>query len=169
MNAPMFQIGGLVCPLLSHLDFTQNYEQLASRVTLRSASGAGFRQTRWTRLKTSLQGGGWLPAGLSALDLSQPLELWCASPRAIASPAASIALPAHRQDMGVYGFAVLAGGETVETVVEVSGAVAILAPVPGVVGYQVSYWPVLTVFAELTETGDLAAGNFQWTLNCEEV
>lgn len=169
MNAPMFQIGGLVCPLLSHLDFTQSYEQLAARVTLRAASGAGFRQTRWTRLKTTLQGGGWLPAGLSALDLSQPLELWCAAPRAIASPAASIALPAFRQDMAVFGVAVLAGGESVETPVTVAGASANLEPVAGAVGYQISYWPVLTVFAELTESGDLAAGNYQWSLSCEEV
>lgn len=175
-----FSLGGVVVPIESALDFSQTYEPLGGVARLRMMSGALVQQVGWRKLRTTLSGAGWWPSGLEGLDYDSALTLLCAAPRAILSASNAIALPsARRTDAGYTpvgharltgGATAVGGGELVPTPLTLAADVATLTPVAGATGYQVAYWPVLSVLADPpTMEADLPGAAHRWTLTAEEV
>ena len=127
-----------------------------------------------------LTGAGWWPSGLESLDYDDPLTLLCGGPFTILSASNVIALPAARRTDAGYtpvGYArksgagaAVGGGELVPTPLSIATDAATLTPVSGATGYQVAYWPALTVIATPpTFEADLPGAAHRWTLTAEEV
>lgn len=169
-----FMLGGVAVPLSAALDLSQTYEPIGAVTTLRAMNGAALRMTHWRRLRTSVSGSGWVPAGLQALDYGAQLELRCIAPRAlIADGARQATLPAaRRSDTGYapWAVAVLADGSVTNTPVVLAGNVATADAVAGATGYRIHYYPVLTVYAEPpTERFDPQTGAAGWEITAEEI
>ncbi len=175
-----FSLGGVMVPIESALDFVQTYEPLGGVARLRMMSGAAVQQVGWRKLRTTLSGAGWWPSGLESLNYDDPLTLWCAAPRTILSASNVIALPtARRTDTGYTpvgyarkygGSTAVGGGELVPTPLSIIADVATLTAVSGATGYQIAYWPILTVLADPPSMeADLPGAAHRWTLTAEEV
>lgn len=167
-----FELGGISIPIRAGLEFSQSYEMIGGTVTQRMQSGRAIKQTHFNKIRTSLSGQGWLPAGLDGLDYSVPQLLKCAAPKSISSLANQMTVPAaRRSDVGFEprGYALVAG-ELVMTDITMNADVASLVTVPGASTYHVHYYPELLVFAEPIQTqGNMTGAEFSWTLTCEEV
>ena len=175
-----FELGGIRVAIEAALNFSQTYEPLGGTARLRLMSGAAVQQVWWRRLRTVLTGDGWWPPGLDGLDYDGPLTLLCAQPRTLQAASNVLTLPAARRSDAGYtpqGYAVVrgqsaqvGGGDLVATPLALAGDVATLDVVAGAVGYQVAYWPALTVVADPpTVSGDVATATHRWTLTAEEV
>lgn len=165
-------IGSVTVPYRAGHSMRQVYGRLpGGSTTLRMADGTGLKQQSWRKLKMQISGVGWVPNALQSLDYSQPLQLHCIAPLTISDPASVIELPAERRsDLGYQPKALAwVGGEAVEVDLVISGNTATATTVADAEFYQVSYWPVLTVFAEFEEATDTATGVISWQLECEEV
>ena len=171
MLAPFFSLGGVVVPVLASLELEQTYAPIGGYATLRMLDGAGVRQTQWQRLRTSLTGSGPIPAGLEALDYSQPQELLCAAPRSLIVTAPTANLPvARRTDAGYLPTALaLVDGKPAPTTLTIAGDVATIAAVTGAQQYVIRYWPRITVLAETpTVSFSHFRAQWQWTLEAEQ-
>ena len=175
-----FVLGGVVVPVESVLDFTQGYEPMGGTARLRLMSGAAVQQVWWRKLRTTLSGAGWWPSGLEGLDYDSALTLLCAAPRTLLSASNVIALPAARRTDAGYtpigharlpgGGTQVGGGDLVPTPLSIASHVATLTPVTGATGYQVAYWPALSVLADPPSMeSDLPAAAHRWTLTAEEI
>ncbi|MBS0442820.1 MAG: hypothetical protein JSR38_12755, partial [Proteobacteria bacterium] len=83
-----------------------------------------------------------------------------------------ITLPAaRRSDAAPFGFALDASGLLRPTAVTLAGNVATLIAVAGATGYQVLYYPLLTIRAPAGPrcSYDAAGAVASWELTCEEV
>lgn len=167
--APSLIIGGRVLSLEARLQaFSQQYEPLTARSILRSANGSAHIQQRWSRLKTTLSGSGWVPAGLADLPTAEPLELHCAAARMLQAAGPQIGLPAFRTDIPPVGYA-LRQGHRVPVQMNVQNGIALLTPLAGADAYEVAFWPILNVFAEYHDSGDIRNSSYSWSLSCEEI
>lgn len=166
-------LGGVSVPLIAALDLSQSYEPIGGVSTLRTLNGTAVRRQHWQKLRTSISGGGWIPAGLQALDYSGALSLSCIAPRSVHSANVNATLPAaRRSDAGYlpYAHAVLADGQLVDTAVSLVGNAATATAVTGAAAYLFHYYPVLSVLADPpAEEFDRSAGSFTWSLSAEEV
>lgn len=165
-------IGGVTVPYRAGHSMRQAFSRLPGGTsTLRMADGSGVKQQAWRKQKTQINGMGWVPNALQSLDYSQPLQLHCIAPLTVSGPAPVIELPASRRSDAGYEPKALAwvGGEAVEVELEISGNTATATTVAEAEFYQVSYWPVMMVFAEFEENTDTATGVISWQLACEEV
>lgn len=165
-------IGGIDIPLYAALDLRQTYEKFGGFSRRRMADGRATSQWRWQKLRTTIQAGGWIATVLEGLDFSQSMTLSCVAPRSKVSADTAITIPAaRRSDSGwtPVGWG-LVGDEWVETAVAMVVDTANLTPVTGATLYRVSWYPLLTVFAnppaEDLSTQDAA---YSWTLTAEEV
>lgn len=176
----MLEIAGVVIATESLVDFTQTYEPLAGRARLRMMDGTGVQQAWWTKLRTTLSATGWWPPGLDGIDYDATMTLRCAAPRTLQAASNVIAIPAARRTDTGYtpqGYAVLrgasphvGGGDLVPVSISIVGNVATLGVVTGAVGYQVAYWPELTVLADPpTIDTDTGGATHRWMLTAEEV
>jgi hypothetical protein len=176
----LFTLGGIAVAAEAVVGFAQSYEPLGGVARLRMMSGAAVQQVHWRRLRTVLSGDGWWPAGLDGLDYDAQLTLACAAPRSIRSASNVIVLPAGRRADAGYtpiGHALLTGagtqvggGDLVPTPVSMGGDTATLTVVSGAAGYQVTWWPVLIVFADPpTAETDARGATHRWSLTAEEV
>ena len=173
-NPRFFQIDDIVAPLSALHDFSQDYAVIGSRAVVRKMSGRGVQQAVWTKLRTTLNGGGWLPAGLEGLDVLVPHMLLCAAPRALQSTAPAVLLPANRRsdapEYAPQGLALFADGRHVDTPGVLTGDTLTLTPVAGAVRFQVRYWPALPVFiTTLSNRGDLKGNVCGWQIVAEEI
>ena len=176
-----FALGGLRVPIESVLDFSQTYEPIDQVARLRMMTGAAVQQVSWRKLRTTLSGAGWWPAGLDALNFDAALVLDCAAPRSITSASNVIMLPPARRTDTDYlpvGYALVlpAGGAArfdtvlVPTPLALAGDTATLTAVSGAVAYQATYYPRLNVFADRPQAEtDIAAAQHRWTLTAEEI
>ena len=169
-----FEIDGITVPILSVVDFTQSYDDFGSSVIQRMMDGTGKKQTNWTKIKTTLSGRGWVPAGLDGVDFSNPagVLLKCAAAKMISSASNVAVLPADRRsDAGyeVRGYALVAGVR-IDTTVGISTNTATLGAVAGATAYQFEYFPQIMVFAKLSSSGvDVTEANYSWRIEAEEV
>lgn len=165
-------LGGAVVPLHAALGLRQTYEPIGGSVVLRMQSGAALKQRHWRKLRTSIQGDGWMPPGLVDLDYDGPLLLSCVKPRSIVTPATVATIPsARRSDAGYQprGWA-LVGEQWIDTAVAMNVDEATLTPVVGASQYKVDYYPEFMVVTEgPQEEGDLGSASYRWTLVAEEV
>lgn len=165
-------IGGVTVPYRAGHSMRQAFSRLPGGTsTLRMADGTGLKQQVWRKQKTQISGVGWVPNALQSLDYSQPLQLHCIAPLTLRSASPVVALPVSRRADAGYEPKALAwvAGEAVEVDLVISGDTATATTVADAEFYQVSYWPVMTVFAEFEESTDTATGVISWQLECEEV
>ena len=103
----LLKIGALAIPNRAALDIEQTYETIGGETLLRTVSGAAIKQETWRRLRTTISGGGWLPAGLETIDTSTTQTVACLVPRALIADASRQAtLPVGRRaDAGHLPFA----------------------------------------------------------------
>lgn len=166
-----FQLGSVVVPLEAVLDFRQEYELVGGVVRLTMMSGGQVQQVNWRRLRTIISGGGWWTLGLDHFNFDGPVVLKCGGQRSISSPSNMIVLPAYRRTDAGYtpiGHALDAQGQLVPTPLALVADTATLAVVAGAIGYQATYWPQITVFADPPRT-EIDASNAQhrYTLTAE--
>ncbi|MTD34100.1 hypothetical protein [Paludibacterium denitrificans] len=135
MNDQTLMLDGVPIPILAGLDLSQSYEEIGGKTLLRTRSGKAVSQARWKRLKTTVQGGGWIPAPLAGLDTAVPHTLDCIVPRVV--PIGTVV--SERPDLP--GF-------------EMEG------------GYQ--YWPRLTGYLTVSDSGDVRNAGYTWSITLEE-
>lgn len=165
-------IGGVEVPQLAGLDLSQSYAPVdGGSAVVRTLNGSAVKMTSWTKLRTEITGGGWVPPGLESLDYSAAIVLDCIAPRVIFSASNVATLPTvRRPDATPYVFALTSDGRHVSTDVVVVADTATAVPVAGAVRYLFHYYPRLTVFASLPrESFDSATGSATWAFDAEEV
>jgi hypothetical protein len=170
----LLKIGALSIPNRAALDLDQTYESIGGETLLRTVSGAGIKQETWRRLRTTLSGGGWLPAGLETIDTSITQTIACIVPRALIADASRQAtLPVGRRaDAGhqPFALALLDFGDVVPTPLAIAGNLATADAVAGAIGYQILYFPLLTCWVQRpSESGSRGEASYRWELVAEEV
>lgn len=170
-----FELGGIAIPYEAHLDISQTYDVLQASTwpPIRMMDGAAKLQTAWgNKLKTTINGNGWMPAAWDGLDYTQPMLLKCAGGRVIGSQSNAISIPSARRSETFYaphGYAIV-GGKKVESPVNMAGDTATVTVVASATGYGVIYYPELTVYAKASQTDiNLATAEFGWQIEAEEV
>jgi hypothetical protein len=74
------ELGGIVIPITSAHEFSQNYAPLGGSIVLRMLDGGAVKQQHWEKLSTSISGSGVLPPGIENLSFKDPLVLKCGAP-----------------------------------------------------------------------------------------
>jgi len=170
----VLKIGALAIPNRAALDIEQTYETIGGETLLRTVSGAAIKQETWRRLRTTISGGGWLPAGLESIDTSTTQSVACLVPRALIADASRQAtLPVGRRaDAGhlPFALALLPFGDAVPTPLAVVGNVGTATAVADAIGYQILYFPLLTCWVQRpSESGSRGDASYRWELVAEEV
>lgn len=83
MATPTLIIAGITLPIRARLDYQQTYEPLGGTSRRRLATGAAFSATRWRKWKTTIIGGGWIPAALLGVDYDNAYTIHCVQPIAL--------------------------------------------------------------------------------------
>lgn len=169
---PDLTIDGIRLPLRIGAEIQQSYEAMGGFTLLRLGSGAAVPQQAWRRLRTTVSARGIALPGLAAVDWLAPIALGCIAARTIQSAGRVIEIPGERRaDAAAYGWAITAEGLLRPTPVSVSGGVATLAAVVGAAGYQVAWYPLLTVYAVggVQESYDAVGAVAGWEITFEEV
>lgn len=168
---PDVTINGLPLPLRIGAEVQQTYEDFGGYAVLRLGAGAAIAQQSWRKLRTTLSGTGITPPGLAGIDWTQPITLGCIAERSIQSATNVITIPAARRaDAPPYGWAITAVGMLRSTPVSMAGNVATLTPVAGAIGYQVAWYPLLSMVAigGPAVSFDAVGAVASWDLVCEE-
>lgn len=172
MAVPSLKIGSIEFALHT-FPLTQEYRPLGigSQVQ-RMLSGAGVKQTHFSKLATRISGSGWAPPALHGVAWGSSVSISCITPRSIHSASNVATIPsARRSDFtgSVLARAVV-GGLLVDTPVAVVTNTATATAVSGATSYQFLYWPTLTCFSDgPTESVNVETGVYSWTLDAEEV
>lgn len=169
---PSLTINGIALPLRVGGEIVQVYEDFGGFSLLRLGLGAAVHQEAWRRVRTTLSATGIVPPGLAAIDWTAAIALGCVGPRSIQSATNVIALPGvRRTDAPPYGFAIDAVGRLLPTAVNMAADTATLTALSGAIGYQVLWYPVLTVHAPsgVRVRFDAAGSVAGWELTAEEV
>lgn len=172
----ILKIGSIDLPLVSGLDIEQTYEPIGGETVLRTLGGAGIKQTTWQKLRTTISGSGWIPAGLASLDTTAQQVIGCIVPRAVPCVFATrqATLPvARRSDAGhiPWGFAIMADNTVFTTTASLSTNVATVDAVSGAVAYQAVYLPSLTCWLtrRVSDSGNRSEASYRWEIVAEEV
>ncbi len=171
MNAHDIIIGGLRIAFDSAYGLTQTYEEIGGSIVHRMLDGSAVKQQHWSKLRTVIEGRGRIPPGLESLDYTASIVIDCMAPIALANTSNNVfALPtARRTDWAPAGYAIVSG-RLVRSICTVVANTATVGIVSGAQGYQVLYWPKLTVLAGRPQQGyDGRAAEGSWTLTAEEV
>lgn len=170
----ILKIGTLEIPLLAALDIEQTYSPIGGEVVVRTIGGTGIKQLTWKKLRTTISGSGWLPAGLDTLDTSATLAIACVVPRTVQAVFATrqATLPAARRaDAGhlPWGVAVMPDNSMVVTPASLAGNVATLDAVANAVSYHALYLPLLTCWAmRPIDSGTPGDASYRWEITAEE-
>lgn len=164
-------LGGIPIYFPSGVSVNQSYQDIDGSTLHRMLDGAAIKQSHWSKIGTSLNGEGFLPSGIDALDFGQPLVLKCAVARAIQSVTNVINLPPNRRsDVPVIVRAIKDTDYQQLTPSVVVGDVVTANVVTGAKAYIAYYWPEITVFANpIQEDVDRNGSNWSWSIECEEV
>lgn len=160
-------------PTETLLGFDQEYEDLSGLRFARTADGTGILRSAWTgKVRTVINGRGWVPSGFENVSAGSSYTLKCAVPRQASDADVTVTLPAARRtDTGhtPVGYAIV-GDALVETAITgITSNVATLTSVAGATGYRVHYWPQITcVILRNTCKGE-ADANYTWTIEAEEI
>jgi hypothetical protein len=166
------QVGDAIITLPQSLSFTQTYEEFGNDARSRTLWGNTQVQCSWTKLRTQISGEGALSPGLSAIPLTDPQMIQCASPRGVGSLYPNIPLPTYaRTDPGYEASALaLSKGIWRPVGVNVTNDVAEVEAPAGAEAFLVEYYPAFMAFiTSLREDYDRTASIFRWSLEAEEV
>jgi hypothetical protein len=174
MSFKTLKIGSLEIPVRAAIDADQTYTQLGGETILRTISGAGIRQETWKRTRTTINGNGWLPAALAAIDTTVSMDVACIAPQAlVADVNRQATIPAaRRSDAGhlPWAFALMPDGALANTTLTIVGNVATAAAVSGSTGYLIHYFPLLHCWVNRpSQSFSLARAMHTWELIAEEV
>lgn len=163
-----FSIGGVTIEVPQALSFNQTYDEFGGVATHRMLGGNAFRQTNWTKLRTTLSGEGMVPSGLKSIDWTQPQVINCGTTRELSQTSNVFSLPTgtYRTDTGYapFGFAIVDGYP-----VKTPATGLTLTVVPGAAYYVLCYYPVITAFVEPPQVDfDRTAGKWRWAISAEE-
>ena len=164
-------IGGVLVPTYGRVGLAQSYAPVGGVFRGRMASGRLVQQIHWRRLRTTIQGLGWVPAGVDLIDYDEPVVIDCIAPRSVLSASTSVALPdTRRPDADVVAHARTGTEDWVRTSLAMDGDAAQITPVSGALQYQVRWYPRLTCFLDPPEERlDAETAEWSWTLTAEEV
>lgn len=175
MSCANFKIDGNVYPVESRLEFSQSYAPINGSSIVRMLDGSAIKQRNWIKISTSLSGSGWVPPGLDneGMDYCAEHVLSCAAQRSIVSATNVIVIPSERRTDSGYepvGFAIVKERQ-VSTPISISVDTVTLDTVPDATGYQVIYWPEITVlFSEPPQVEtDISGAAVSWSLEAEQV
>lgn len=172
MSTLNLSIGGIDIPIYAALDIEQSYELVGGFSTMRMMSGAAVKQQHWTKLRTTIAGGGWIPAGLATLDWSAAQTIKCVATRSVTAATNLINIPSSRRtDSGYTPFAHahMASGEVINTTCTMVVNQAVCGIVAGAVAYTVRYFPQLSAYSDgPRERTDVAGASMGWELVAEE-
>lgn len=153
----------------------QSYDDATRRSLMEMGDGSLVSRTyagTSGKINTRISGNSaWAAAPLSGLDYSSAMTLKCAEPRAIHGATVSITIPsARRIDTGYTprGYAVVGGSLVETTITGIVSNVCTLTAVSGATGYEVHYWPEITVHAKFTESLASDTAHYAWALECRE-
>lgn len=168
------KIGSLEIPARGSMDLSQTYEQLGGDTLLRVITGAGIKQSTWSKLRTVISGRGWLPAGLATLDTTTQQSIACVVPRSVTcNGSLQATLPAGRRaDAGYtpWAVALMPDGGLVNTSVSFATNLGTVIAVANAIGYQILYYPLITCWVSRpTESGERMDASFGWEVIAEEV
>jgi len=173
MSLGQLTVDGIPIADVALLRFSQTYQKDAQVYFARTADGAGVvRALGAERLRTRIEGTGWMPAGLQSLDLGEVHELGCVAPRDALSVSPSVALPAARRaDAGhtPWGYAVVSGKLVDTTINAIVDDVADLAVVSGASHYLVYYLPLIDAAITRLENRTGSNATHTWVLEAAEV
>ena len=172
MSVRKLIIDGITIPTWASLTIKQSYESIQGVSRDRTADGTLRQREIWAgKIRTIITGGGNAPSGIQEIDTSGSYTIHCIKPLSINSASNVINIPASRRsDAGShpFGFAII-GDEMIETAVSMAVNEATLTAVAGADGYQVRWFPVITVMSDPVQE-DLARGSgFGWMIEAEEV
>lgn len=173
--SPTIEIGSIVVPRETVLEFDQEYETLEASDFSRLADGTGVLRTAWTgKLRTLISGKGWAASAFAGLAQGVAYTLKCAAPMPVDGASTSITLPAaRRSDSGhePVGYAHMPDGRLIETpIIDIVSNLATLTAVTGAVGYRVEYLPQIIVkILRNTCKYAQASNDFAWSIEAEEV
>lgn len=169
------EIGNIVVPRETFLEFDQEYEMLEAADFARLADGTGVLRTAWTgKLRTLMSGKGWAASAFAGLAQGAVYTLKCAAPLPVDGTTTSITLPTARRsdtDHEPVGYAHTADGRLVETpITGIVSNVATLTAVDNALGYRVEYLPqVSVVILRNTCKYAQASNDFAWSIEAEQV
>lgn len=84
MSAPTLIIAGFSLPQRARLEYQQTFERIdAGSASRRMSAGNLFTMTRWARWRTTISGGGWVPAPLLSIQTGVPFEVHAVAPIAL--------------------------------------------------------------------------------------
>ena len=148
---------------------SQTYEPLGGRSMRRKLSGAAHVQSNWSKWRTTINGNGRLPEGLSAIDPAASVSIYCMAPLSITETDNSIILPAARRtDWVPHGYAIV-DGRMIATPVSIATNTATLTSVSGATHYVCAYYPILTCYVDKPSLDFNGRGPVTgWTLTAEE-
>ncbi len=165
------KIGNIVIPAEAGFNITQSYGQILARTLLRAKSGTGIPQSRWQKLRSTINGAGWFPAAMEGLVMGSGHAVHCVKALSAYGATTSITIPhSYRTDAGytVQAFA-LVNGALVSTPVAMAGQEATLTAVSGATQYQVDYYPIITGLLTISKSGDVENETHGWTIEVEEL
>lgn len=84
MAAPKLIIAGIELPIRARLDYQQTFDPIGARNARRHQDGSLFVTGIWKKWKTTITGGGWIPAQLLGINYDAPYEIHCIQPMAFA-------------------------------------------------------------------------------------
>jgi len=171
MTARKLYIGGIEIPLSASHTLGQSYAPVQAVNRPRMMDGTLLQQTSWSgKLRTVINGGGLMPAGLQTLDFTGSIIIKCIAERAISGTSNVFLVPAARRaDYGVVGRA-LVSDVWQTTAVTMIGNQATLTVAAGATQYQAIYWPELVCFCDPpTETRGARNADYGWSLEGEEI
>jgi len=169
----ILKIGTLDIPVRSVLDADQTYAPIGGETILRTLNGSSIRQESWKKLRTTITGSGWLPAGLSVIDTTVPNFVACIAPQSLSSANGTFTLPtARRSDPGhePWAFALMVDGAIRSSHLTLIGDVATVTAVADAVGYIVHYFPLLQCWVNRpVQSFSQASATHSWEIIAEEV
>lgn len=161
-------INGIELPI--HVGIaSMRYEPVGGSSMRRMHNGRGVKQTHYRKLAISINGSGWMPSGLAALDVSVPVDLWCFQPRSMFVTALTVSVPTDiRPDSEpwVLGYV---GGEWVPVASNTAGGVVTITQHPSATQYAVYWLPRLTVLLDdIPEDLDATTATYTWQITGQE-
>lgn len=167
------EIGSIIVPAQSLLEFGQDYEELSGQTFGRTADGSGVLRSLWSgKLRTVLSGKGWVPSAFENIAPGSTHVIKCAMPRTASSATTSVTLPAARRaDAGhtPIGFALVGDNLTDTAITGIVADVATLTAVAGADGYRVHYFPQITAVILNNTCKGAADASFSWQIEAEQV
>ncbi|MCP4342122.1 MAG: hypothetical protein GY799_25370 [Desulfobulbaceae bacterium] len=163
-------IGGIPYGSRETIDLAQSYSTVeGGRRYVRTADGKLITQCFWSKLKTIISGGGWIPPGMDSLEEGADYAVKCLVPRTVSSATVAVTIPAgRRSDIDLDYTAMVDDTCTAGTASIATNDVTFTAPV-GAQSYRVGYVPELTMrLVKKTMSGQAWSANWAWTLEFEE-